>query len=101
MNWRERITVDPEICHGRACITGTRVLVSVILDNVAAGLSPEEIVRSYPSITWDSVRAAMCYAAELARGKVVAFPGKNAIAQPAARLAAFDDCQQSEEPQCR
>lgn len=72
MNWRDHITVDPEICHGRACITGTRVLVSVILDNVAAGLSPEEIVRSYPSITRDSVRAAMCYAAELAKERVVA-----------------------------
>ena len=67
MNWREHITVDPEICHGRACITGTRVLVTVILDNVAAGLSPEEIVRSYPSITTGSVRAAMCYAAEVAK----------------------------------
>lgn len=74
MNWRDHITVDPEICHGRACITGTRVLVSVILDNVAAGLSPEEIVRSYPSITRDSVRAAMCYAAELAKERVVALP---------------------------
>lgn len=75
MNWREHITVDPEICHGRACITGTRVLVSVILDNVAAGLGPEEIVRSYPSITRDSVRAAMCYAAELAKERVVALTG--------------------------
>ena len=79
MKWREHITVDPEICHGRACITGTRVLVSVVLDNVAAGPSPEEIVRSYPSITRDSVRAAMCYAAELARERVVAFPGRNAF----------------------
>lgn len=75
MNWREHITVDPKICHGRACITGTRVLVSVILDNVAAGLSPEEIVRSYPSITRDSVRAAMCYAAELAKERVVTLTG--------------------------
>ncbi len=75
MNWREHITVDPEICHGRACITGTRVLVAVILDNVANGLSPEEIVRSYPSITTGSVRAAMCYAAELAKERVVALSG--------------------------
>ena len=75
MNWREHITVDPEICHGRACITGTRVLATVILDNVAAGLSPEEIVRSYPSITTGSVRAAMCYAAELAKERVVALSG--------------------------
>ena len=75
MNWRDHITVDPEICHGQACIAGTRVLVTVVLDNVAAGLSPEEIVRSYPSITRDSVRAAMCYAAELAKERVVALSG--------------------------
>ena len=42
MNWRDYITVDPEICHGRACITGTRVLVTTVLDNLAADLNPEE-----------------------------------------------------------
>ena len=68
MNWREHITVDPEVCHGRACIANTRVLVTTILDNLAAGLSPTEITRSYPSITTESVQAALCYAAELARG---------------------------------
>ncbi len=75
MNWRDHITVDPEVCHGQACIAGTRVLVTVILDNAAAGLTPQEIVRSYPSITTDSVRAAMCYAAELAKERVVALSG--------------------------
>ena len=39
MNWRDHITVDPEVCHGRACITNTRVLVTTVLDNLAAGLS--------------------------------------------------------------
>ena len=63
MNWREYITVDPEVCHGRACITGTRVLATTVLDNLAAGLDSEEIARSYPSVTPESVRAAMCYAA--------------------------------------
>ena len=63
MNWREYITADPEVCHGRACITGTRVLVTTVLDNLAAGLDSEEIARSYPSVTPESVRAAMCYAA--------------------------------------
>ena len=72
MNWRNHITVDPEICHGRACITDTRVLVSTVLDNLAAGLSPEEITKSYPSITRQSVQAAVCYAAELARERVMA-----------------------------
>ena len=67
VDWRDYITVDPEVCHGRACITGTRVLVTTVLDNPAAGRTSEEIVRSYPSVTLDSVQAALCYAAELAR----------------------------------
>ncbi len=67
MNWRNHITVDPGICHGRACITGTRVMVTTVLDNLASGLDPDEITRSYPSLTRESVRAAVCYAAELAR----------------------------------
>ena len=71
MNWRDYITVDPEICHGRACIAGTRVLVATVLDNLAAGLSAEEITRSYPSLTPDSVKAAVLYAAELARERVL------------------------------
>ncbi len=71
MNWREHITVDPEICHGRACITGTRVLVTTVLDNLAAGLDSEEIMRSYPSISQESIQAAVSYAAELASERVV------------------------------
>lgn len=71
MNWRDHITVDPEICHGRACIAGTRVLVATVLDNLAAGLSAEEITRSYPSLTSESVKAAVLYAAELARERVL------------------------------
>jgi uncharacterized protein (DUF433 family) len=67
VDWRDYITVDPEVCHGRACIAGTRVLVTTVLDNLAAGRTSEEIVRSYPSVTLDSVQAALCYAAELAR----------------------------------
>ena len=74
MNWREHITVDPEICHGRACITNTRVLVSTVLDSLAAGLSPHEITKSYPSITRESVHAAVCYAAELARERAASLP---------------------------
>ena len=74
MNWTEHISVDPVICHGKACIRGTRVLVSVVLDNLAAGLSPEEIVTSYPSLRPDDVAAAIAYAAELARERVVTTP---------------------------
>lgn len=67
MNWQDHITVDPEICHGRACITGTRVLVSTVLDNLADGLSSEEVMRSYPSVPRKSIQAALRHAAELPR----------------------------------
>ena len=50
MNWQDRITVDPRVCHGKACIRGTRVMVSVILDNLAANVPAEEILRSYPTL---------------------------------------------------
>lgn len=67
MDWRERITVDPAVCHGQACIKGTRVLASVVLDNLAAGLPAGELLTSYPSLTEDDVLAAIAYAAELSK----------------------------------
>ena len=74
MDWRSRITVDPEVCHGKACISGTRIMLSVILDNLAEGTSSEEIVASYPSLRVDDIHAAIAYAAELAREQVEAMP---------------------------
>jgi uncharacterized protein (DUF433 family) len=74
MSWQDHIVVDPTVCHGKACIKDTRIMVSVILDNLAAGLSPEEILHSYPSLSREAIRAAITYAAELARERVVAIP---------------------------
>jgi uncharacterized protein (DUF433 family) len=74
MNWQDYIVVDPAVCHGKACIKGTRIMVSVVLDNLAAGLTPDEILHSYPSLTREAVQAAIAYAAELARERVVAMP---------------------------
>jgi uncharacterized protein (DUF433 family) len=74
MNWRDHITVDPNVCHGKACIKGTRIMVSVILDNLAASLTSDEIMQSYPSLGREDIQAAMVYAAELARERVVAIP---------------------------
>ena len=74
MKWQDYITVDPNICHGKACLKGTRIMVSVILDNLAAGLTIDEILRSYPSLTREAVQAAISYAAELTRERVVAIP---------------------------
>jgi uncharacterized protein (DUF433 family) len=75
MNWRDHISVDPQVCHGKACINGTRVMVSVILDNLAAGVSREEILASYPSLASKDIEAALAYAAELARERVVPLAG--------------------------
>ncbi|WP_349256326.1 DUF433 domain-containing protein [Rubrivirga litoralis] len=74
MNWREHITVDPQVCHGKACVRGTRVPVAVVLDNLAAGLSSDEITRSYPAVSAEAIRAALAYAADLAGERVVAVP---------------------------
>jgi uncharacterized protein (DUF433 family) len=71
MNWRDRISSDLKICHGKACITGTRIMVSVILDNIAAHMTPEQIMESYPSLTPQDIDAAVSYAAELARERIV------------------------------
>ncbi len=71
MNWQEHLTVDPQICHGRICIRGTRIMVSVLLDNLAAGVSPEDILHSYPSLTPTHLQAALAYAAALARDRII------------------------------
>lgn len=73
MHWRHNISIDPAICHGRACIKGTRIPVSVVLDNLASGLSTEEICISYPSLTPESIKAVLIYAAEIARERVIEF----------------------------
>ena len=75
MNWQDYISVDPEVCHGRACIAGTRVLVTAVLDNLAAGLTVDEVIKSYPSLNRESVQAALCYAAELAKERIVPLSG--------------------------
>ena len=70
-NWKERLSSNINICHGKVCIKGTRVLVSVILDCVAEGLSEEEILSEYPSLKKGDVNVALMYAASLARGEII------------------------------
>ena len=74
MKWNDYITVDAKVCHGNACIKGTRIMVSVVLDNLAAGLSIEDILRSYPSLKRESILAAIAYAADLARERIISMP---------------------------
>lgn len=71
MRWEDYIVVDPLICHGKACIKGTRIMVSVVLDNLAANLSVDEVIHSYPTLTKEAIQAPIAYAAELARERVV------------------------------
>ena len=70
MDWQTRINIDPAICHGKACIKGTRIMVSVVLDNLAAGGTTADILRLYPTLAPEDVAAAIAYAAELARERV-------------------------------
>ena len=66
MDWRPFVSSDPEVCHGKACIKGTRVLVSVVLAALAEGMSPAEVAAEYPPLLEEQVRAALAYASELA-----------------------------------
>jgi uncharacterized protein (DUF433 family) len=70
-DWRSHISTDPAICHGKACIKGTRIMVSVVLDNLASGATIDDIVQLYPTLKYADVVAAIAYAAELARERIV------------------------------
>ena len=71
VNWQDRISFDPTICHGKPCIKGTRVMVSVILDNLAAGDTGSNIIESYPSLSEEDISAAISYAADLASDRMI------------------------------
>jgi uncharacterized protein (DUF433 family) len=66
MNWRDRISIDPRIHHGKPCIKGTRVPVSVIVGTIAEGYSPERVLKSWPQLTMEDVTAALWFASALA-----------------------------------
>ncbi|MBC7785732.1 MAG: DUF433 domain-containing protein [Burkholderiales bacterium] len=70
MDWQHRISVDPDICHGKACIAGSRVMVSVVLDNLASGETPDQIASAY-HISAEDVSAALAYASALTRERTV------------------------------
>jgi len=74
MDWRQNITVDPAILHGKACIRGTRTPVAEVLANLADGLSVDEIIRRYPSLTAAGIQAALAYAADLAQERTMPLP---------------------------
>jgi len=75
-DWKEHISIDPKVCHGKPCIKGTRIWVSLIVDNLAAGSREEEILEAYPSLSREDIRAALAFAAEMARERYVDIPLK-------------------------
>ena len=70
----ERITVDPNVCHGKPCVRGTRVMVWQVVQFLADGDSIENILAAYPQLTQEDVRACLAFAAELARDRVLPIP---------------------------
>lgn len=67
MNLLDRIKIDPEIRGGKPCIRGTRISVYDVLDYLAGGMTPEQILADFPSLTLDDIRAVLAFAAERER----------------------------------
>ena len=70
----KRITIDPNVCFGKPCIRGTRIWVSLIMDNLADGVGEDEILIAYPQLKAEDIRAALAYAAEMTRERVIPMP---------------------------
>ena len=73
IEWREHITVDPDLHHGDPCITGTRIPVATIVGSLADGMTSEEILEAYPQLTRADIQAALAYAADVMRQELL-FP---------------------------
>lgn len=67
----ERIVVDPNVCFGKPVIRGTRIWVALIVENLAEGMTSDEILAAFPQLTSEDVRAALAYAAEVTRERIL------------------------------
>lgn len=74
MEYFDRIQIDPFVCHGAACIKGTRVMVSVVLDALSEGHATDWILAQYPTLEADDIHAAIAYGAWLARDLIRPLP---------------------------
>jgi len=70
----KRISIDPGVCFGTPCIRGTRIWVALILENLAHGVTEAELLEAYPQLTVEDIHAAMAYAAEVTRERVIPVP---------------------------
>jgi uncharacterized protein (DUF433 family) len=65
--WRDHGLINPTGCFGKPCMKGTRIWVSLVVDNLPAGATEEEILEPYPSLTHGDIRQAPAFAPEMAR----------------------------------
>lgn len=70
-DWRERISINPSVCHGKPCIKGTRIWVSLILDFMASGSSMDEVLNEYPQLKREDILACIAYGAEMSRERFI------------------------------
>jgi uncharacterized protein (DUF433 family) len=70
-NLLARISADANVCFGKPCIRGTRIWVSLILDNLAEGVIEANLLASYPQLVSEDIRAALAYGAAATREHVV------------------------------
>ena len=67
----DRISIDPAVCHGKPCIKGHRIWVTLILDFLASGISIEELLAEYPDLQREDILACIAYGAEMSRQRFV------------------------------
>jgi uncharacterized protein (DUF433 family) len=70
-DWRDRISIKPSVCHGKPCVKGTRIWVSLILDFLATGTTAEQLLEEYPHLTIEDIQACLAYGAEAARERYI------------------------------
>ena len=74
LGWKERISMSPWVCHGKPCIKGTRIWVSLILDFMASGSSMNELLEEYPQLKREDILACIAYGAEMSRERFIPIP---------------------------
>jgi uncharacterized protein (DUF433 family) len=74
MNWKDRISINPIVCHGKPCVKGTRIWVSLVLDFLASGDSVDDVLKAYPHLSQEDIQACIAYGAEVARERFIPIP---------------------------
>jgi uncharacterized protein (DUF433 family) len=75
------ISVDPQVCFGKPCVRGTRIWVSLIVDNLAEGVSEAELLTAYPQLQTEDIRAALAYAAEMTLERIIPLATPSPVAR--------------------